>query len=74
MVFYARDDSGWTPFMRACQYGHKDIVKLLLEYSGGNIDFNARDEDLCGLAIMVMVTGKLSKCSLNIQNKTLISM
>ena len=29
--------------MNACYNGHKDVVQLLLEQSGGNIDFNATD-------------------------------
>ena len=32
--------------MYACHNGHKDVVKMLLEYSEGNIDFNARTN--CG--------------------------
>ena len=30
--------------MNACYFGHKDVVKILLEQSGGNIDFNARND------------------------------
>ena len=40
--FNARDDCGWTGFMFACQGGHKDVVQVILEQSGGNVDFNAR--------------------------------
>ena len=29
----ARDNSGWTAFLKACYFGHKDVVKLLLKYS-----------------------------------------
>ena len=38
-----KDESGYTPFMLACLYGRKDVVKLLLDYSGPNIDLNERD-------------------------------
>ena len=37
-----RDRYGWTPFMWACKNGHKDVVKLLLDYSE-RIDLNARN-------------------------------
>ena len=37
-----KDEYGWTAFMEACYYGHKDVVKLLLEHSE-KIDLNARD-------------------------------
>ena len=36
------DNQGWTSFTIACSLGHKDIVKLLLDNAGRNIDFNAR--------------------------------
>ena len=29
--------------MYACRYGHKDVVKSLLDYSDSNIDLNARN-------------------------------
>ena len=28
----ARDNNGYTAFMRACKLGRKDVVKLLLKY------------------------------------------
>ena len=37
-----KDKYGWTPFMLACQKGHKDVVKLLLDHSD-KIELNARD-------------------------------
>ena len=27
---------GWTPFMRACNYGSKDVVKVLLDHPKSN--------------------------------------
>ena len=33
---------GWTPFMRACSYGSKDFIKVLLDHPQSNIDLNAR--------------------------------
>ena len=39
----ARNYAGLTAFIHVCKYGRKDVVKLLLENSEGNIDFNARD-------------------------------
>ena len=39
-----RDREEMTPLMWACENGHKDVVKLLLNYSGPNIELNARDE------------------------------
>ena len=41
-----KNQAGRTSFMVACEKGHKNIVKLLLDYSSErNIDLNARDED-----------------------------
>ena len=37
-----KDRYGLTPFMIACQFGHKDVVKLLLGHSD-RIELNARD-------------------------------
>ena len=37
-----KDRFGVTPFMEACIYGHKDVVKLILDCPGTNIDQNAR--------------------------------
>ena len=39
-----KDEFGCTPFMWACENGHKDIVKLLLDHSE-RIELNARDND-----------------------------
>ena len=30
------------PFMLACNHGHKDVVKLLLDHKDSNIELNAR--------------------------------
>ena len=38
----ARDDNGGTAFMLACYKGHKDVVKLLLDYPDLRIDLNAK--------------------------------
>merc|ERR1712062_597540 len=40
----ARDNYGWTAFMIACRYGHKDVVQLILDNSERNIDLNARTD------------------------------
>ena len=37
-----KDEWGRTSFMIACKYGHKDVVKLLIDYAKGTIDLNAR--------------------------------
>ena len=39
-----RDKYGWTPFMWACLYGHKEVVQLLLDTTEMNIDLNARNQ------------------------------
>ena len=39
----ARATSGATPIMMACNNGHKDVVKLLLDHPDPKIDLNARD-------------------------------
>ena len=36
------DELGYTPFLAGCFHGHKDVVQLLLDKSGRNIDLNAR--------------------------------
>ena len=38
----ARTNLGNTAFMLACQNGHKEVVKLLLDNLDRNIDLNAR--------------------------------
>ena len=38
-----KGERGMTPFMIACQNGHQDVVKILLDHSEGNINFNAKD-------------------------------
>ena len=35
---------GMTPFMKACQNGYLDVVKLFLDYSAGGIDLNAKSK------------------------------
>ena len=43
----ATNNDGKTGFMLACSYGHKDVVKLLLENSRAkNIDIFCGREDL----------------------------
>ena len=39
-----KSECGMTPFMVACQNGHKDVVKILLDYSSRTIDLNATDD------------------------------
>ena len=39
--------------MVACKKGHKDVVKLLLNHSEGNIDFNARTTNSGSTAFML---------------------
>ena len=39
-----QDEHGGTPLMWACHYGHKDVVKLLLDHSE-RIDLNARSNN-----------------------------
>ena len=47
----ARTNDGFTAFMIACGLGHKDVVKLLLDYSE-RIELNARND--CGeTALMI---------------------
>jgi len=47
-----RDEHGMTVFIRACRYGHKYIVKLLLDFSDRNIDLNARNsEEMTGFMV-----------------------
>ena len=41
--FNAKDIHGRTGFMLACYYGHKNVVKLLLDHSE-RIELNARDD------------------------------
>lgn len=31
--FHAKDNLGWTQFIKACINGHKEIIKSLLEYT-----------------------------------------
>ena len=38
----AKNGYGWTPFSRACQNGHIDVVKFLLEHFDRNVDLNAK--------------------------------
>ena len=47
-----KDEHGTTAFMWACSNGHKDVVKLLLDYSEG-IDLNARDNVMKWTAFML---------------------
>ena len=39
-----RCSEGWPAFIYACRYGHKDVVKLILDHSlsNGNIDIGAK--------------------------------
>ena len=39
------DDTECTAFSVACKNGHKDVVQLLLDSEGKNIELNARDNE-----------------------------
>ena len=40
-----KNNGGWIALMYACRYGHKEVVKLLLNYHNSGIEFNARDKN-----------------------------
>ena len=42
----AKDENGWTRFMKACGRGEKHVVQLLLDHPSGNIDYNAKTKRL----------------------------
>ena len=50
----ARTNDGCTAFMIACGLGHKDVVKLLLDYSE-DIELNARS--ICGGTAFMFACG-----------------